>query len=197
VLSAHGILESEFNKALAINIKKVLEENNVRTMTIGQGGAGNAPIGNSGGASFELSIHQGAVQPQFLETWNFNGQTYLYADWIGGFSLFVSHNGPYAQASLICASAIGNAMQSVGFKINTAHAADVVGERREWADEANGVYYNDSVDLLARAQVPAVILEGGVIANRKDEATLSSDEGRTEIATAVAAGFASCGLIKQ
>jgi len=198
--SARGVSEFEFNAALAEEIAQALASAQVRPLLIGADGsmadlAARAERAKSAGAGFLLSVHHDSVKPAYFKPWVWHGAIRQYADDFSGFGLFVSRKNAQFGQSLKCASAIGAKLQQAGFRHSTYHADKVAGEGREWADQANGVYYYDDLIVLKTAAQPAVLLEAGVIVNRGEEQALARPETREKIAHAVKAGLAACGAV--
>ena len=194
-ISARGRPEFEFNRDLAAEIEASLRRSKIAVRVIGADGNGDAqPARRVKGESPDLllSIHHDSVQERLLRTWQHDGVTRRYSDQFAGFSLFVSRENPQLDRSLACASAIGAKLRGAGFRPSLYHADPEFGERREFADQANGVHYWDNLAIVRRARVPAVLLEAGVIVNRDEEAELGKPETRRRIAEAVTAGVAEC-----
>lgn len=200
-ISARGVPEFEFNAALAKVIRDTLSLRGTRVVSIGEDGSmGDLRMRTTaaadGGATFFLSIHHDAAQPQYLQRWLWEDVKRAYADQFSGFSLFVSRRNPYLEASLQCASAIGAALKERGLHPTPHHAEPIPGESREWADQTNGVYYYDDLVVLKTATMPAVLFEAGVIVNRDEELAIQEPEMRSAIAAAVERGLVECGAIK-
>jgi N-acetylmuramoyl-L-alanine amidase len=198
--SARGVSEFEFNSILATEIGKALFTNHTKVVLIGADGKmddiyNRTALASSVGAKFFLSIHHDSAKPQYFRDWEWSGAVHRYADEFSGFSLFVSRKNPYMAESLKCASAIGTKMQEAGFHHSTYHSDPVAGENREWADQLSGVYYYDDLVVLKTATQPAVLLEAGVIVNRKEEEELRLSVYQERIANAVKAGLSVCGVI--
>ncbi len=104
----------------------------------------------------------------------------------------MSHLNPHTGTGLKCASAIGAALRSAGFRPSRYHADPVLGESRPFADEANGVHYFDNLAVLKTASIPALLFEAGVIVNRDEELRMRDPAARGEIAEAVVAGAGAC-----
>jgi N-acetylmuramoyl-L-alanine amidase len=132
------------------------------------------------------------VQPQYLETWQVDGRQQHYSDRYSGFSLFVSRSNPDADDSLQCARAIGEQLRKKGYVPSPHHAEPIRGENRPLADTSNGVYYFDDLVVLKMATMPAVLVEAGIILNRRDELVLREASTRERLATAIAEGLARC-----
>jgi hypothetical protein len=76
-------------------------------------------------------------------------------------------------------------MAAQGFPFARHHAEPVKGENREIVDAKAGVYRFDDLIVLRMAQMPAVLLECGVIVNRLEEKSLLTSERQEKIAEAV------------
>jgi N-acetylmuramoyl-L-alanine amidase len=193
--SARGRPELDFNRELAAKVAAKARELGLGTRLIGEDGfmshlARRAAA--AAGTDFFLSVHHDSVQPQFLESWEFDEVERLYCDRYSGFSLFISRKNGAVKRSLACASAVGAAMREAGFKPSLYHADPIPGENKPFADRANGVHYYDNLIVLKTARTPAVLLEAGVIVNRDEEARLRSRETQQRIAAAVALGLERC-----
>jgi N-acetylmuramoyl-L-alanine amidase len=199
--SARGVPEFEFNAALAKVIRDALSSRGARIVPIGDDGMAldlrlRTTAAADGGATFLLSIHHDSAQPQYFKRWEWQGVERGYADQFSGFSLFVSRKNPRLEGSLHCASAIGAALKEQGLHPSPHHAENIPGESREWADKNNGVYYYDELVVLKTATMPAVLLEAGVIVNRREEQAMQQPEMRSAISAAVERGLIACGAMK-
>jgi len=193
--SARGRVEFEFNRDLALAIGQALTPRGLEARMIGADGSENGLNGRPAkarGVSFFLSVHHDSVQPQFLEAWVHEGAERLYSDRYAGFSLFVSRRNASVQASLHCASRLGEELRRAGFRPSLYHAEPIPGEMKPFADRANGVHYYDNLAVLKGAPSAAVLLEAGVIVNRDEELLLADPPRRGRMAEAVAAGLARC-----
>jgi N-acetylmuramoyl-L-alanine amidase len=65
------------------------------------------------------------------------------------------------------------------------HAEPIPGEGREIIDKAAGIYRYDQLFVLKFSATPAVLLEAGIIVNRREELMLSSPQRREQISNAV------------
>ncbi len=194
-VSARGVNEFEFNRALAQTLAGILRQRGVQVTLIGVDGDMNdlyARPSRAAGADFFLSIHHDSVQPQYLQPWTVDGAHRRYSDRFSGFSLFVSHQNPYFAQSLACASLLGARLRAAGFQPSDHHAEPIPGENRSYADRTNGVYDFDQLVVLRMASQPAALLEAGIIVNRADEQSLRQPATQTRIATAVADGLERC-----
>jgi N-acetylmuramoyl-L-alanine amidase len=144
------------------------------------------------GMDLLISIHHDSVQPGFLAAWEHEGGSHLYSDRFAGYSVFVSQLNPRLDASLACASAIGARLNSAGFRPSRYHAHPIAGENRPFADEANGVHYFDTLAVLRTADIPALLFEAGVIANRDEEMRMRDASVRQRIVAATVAGVSRC-----
>ena len=185
VISASGVPEFEFNKALAFEVREVLQAAGVRVRMIGEQGDFAdlyARTRAARGVDLFVSIHHDSVQERYLPV----------AHEFAGFSLFVSRINPQVAKSVVCASAIGAALREAGFIPSLYHADPVRGEDRPFADAANGVHYFDNLAVAKTASMPALLVEAGVIVNREEEARLSDPATRRRIAQAIGVGVQMC-----
>lgn len=193
--SARGVPEFEYNLRLSGEIAAALRAAGHKVLLIGDDGlaedlGGRAP--RARGMDLLVSVHHDSVQPDFLASWETAGGSHLFSDRFSGYSLFVSRRNPRPEESLRCASAIGAELKGAGFTASRYHADPIAGENRPFADEANGVHYFDNLAVLRTADLPALLLEAGVIVNRDEEMRLRDPAVRRRIVAAVAAGIASC-----
>lgn len=197
-VSARGIQEFAFNRALAEVVASALQEQGFRFRINGIDGALDDLYARprlADGANFLLSIHHDSVQPQYLEPWTVDGKTRRYSDRFSGFSLFVSRRNPRFAQSLACASALGAALRAASFTPSTHHAEPISGENRPFADRENGVHEFDDLVILRAATQPAVLFEAGIIVNRADELRLQQPATQTRIAAALIEGLSRCLII--
>ena len=68
----------------------------------------------------------------------------------------------------------------------------MIGENRPFADERNGVHFYDNLGVGKTAKMPSVLVEAGVIVNRKEEARMLDPQVRALIARSIAQGVAAC-----
>ncbi len=185
VISASGVAEFEYNKALAGVVRDALAQAGMRVRMIGEKGDFaelDARPRAARGADLFVSIHHDSVQERYLPV----------AGKFAGFSLFVSRLNPKVKQSLACASAIGAAMRRAGFIPSRYHADPVLGEHRPFADEENGVHYFDNLAVAKTATMPALLFEAGVIVNPEEDAKVSRPEVRAAIAAAIEQGVSRC-----
>lgn len=194
--SATGVTEYVFNLRLARTVVAALQAAGFKkAFLLDPKGrdlppAARAARANAARAGLLLSIHHDSVQPQFLDTWTVNGLSHRYCDQFHGYSVFYSGRNPKAQASLGLARRIGAALQAAGFPFTRHHAAAIPGEGRPLVDDTVGVYRYDGLAVLARARMPAVLVEAGVIVNRTEEKELADRERQEKTAKAIAQAVA-------
>ncbi|MDB5804816.1 MAG: N-acetylmuramoyl-L-alanine amidase [Betaproteobacteria bacterium] len=193
------MIEFNFNRALALAIDARLKSAGYRTELIGADGqaaelAGRPRRAREVGATVFLSIHHDSARERYLRDWDYDGQARRYVDQrFQGYSLFVSRQNPQWRQALECASTLGANLRAAGFKPSRYHADPVMGESREFADEANGVHFFDNLAVLRNStSMPALLFEAGVILNREEEARMSTDATRARIADAVAEAMPQC-----
>jgi N-acetylmuramoyl-L-alanine amidase len=198
-ISARGVPEFEFNRALALVIDDEMRRQGYRTLLIAADGKTEDLLSRprraaAAQANLFIAVHHDAAKARFQHDWVFAGRNRKYLDdRFRGFSIFVSRNNPQWPQALRCASAIGARMIATGQRPSRYHADPVLGSGREYADEANGVHFYDNLAVLRHAAMPALLFEAGVIVNRDEEALLARDDVRRAIANAIRVGVADCG----
>jgi N-acetylmuramoyl-L-alanine amidase len=191
--SARGGKEYDFNKALAEAILQRLRENGFpNARLLDDAGRDISPAQRArnaaaAGAALLLSIHHDAAQPRYLEEWQVDGKKRRYCDRFQGFSLFCSFKSPAAERSLALAKAMGENLVAGGLAPTLHHAEPIPGENRELLDATLGVYRYDELLILKNATMPAVLLEAGVILNRREELECLRPARRELVAKAVVA----------
>ena len=127
-----------------------------------------------------LSFHHDSVSPIYC---NLNASP-CETDYAAGYSLFVSSRNPYYGPSSGIASEIAAELRREGFKNSVHHAENIPGKGRPMLDR-NGVFQFDDLVVLRKSRGPAVLMEIGVIVNRRDEARISSRKVRSRYIDAV------------
>ena len=186
MISASGIPEFEFNLKLALQTKEELQKRGLAVRMIGEKGNYiflNHRTRAAAGSDLFVSIHHDSMRENLLATSR---------DRLAGCSLFVSRHNPHIGKSLACASAIGAELRGAGFTPSRYHADPVIGENRPFADELNGVHYYDNLGVGKTAKMASVLVEAGVIANRKEEVQLLDPQVRARIARSIAQGVGAC-----
>ncbi|MFC1585548.1 N-acetylmuramoyl-L-alanine amidase [Fibrobacterota bacterium] len=123
-------------------------------------------------AGLFISIHHDSAQPRYLLTWKHGGSERFYVDSIRGYSLFYSGKNPRASESLAFAGFLGEELRRNGFSPTLHHAEKIEGENRPLVDAEKGIYRFDGLVVLKTAEMPAVLVECGVILNREEEQLL-------------------------
>lgn len=192
-VSARGVPEFDFNLRLAQAVAGELEKQGIAVKLIGADGKADdlyARAPQADGTRLLLSIHHDSVQEKYLRPWRFRGEERRYTTHALGHALFISSRNPQEARSLGCAASIGRALS--GLPIARHHVDPATGKPRPWADYAAGVHYYDNLVVLRTATVPAVLLEAGVILNRKEEHLLAQEAYRQKLAGAIAQGASRC-----
>jgi N-acetylmuramoyl-L-alanine amidase len=185
--SATGIPEYVFNRILADSLFRELKKDGyIKSFLIGDNSLrGRVAAVNKRKANLLLSIHHDSVQPQYLLKWIHEGRTGLYSDKYRGFSIFYSEQNQDAKRSLLFAEHLGLEMLKEGLTPTLHHAEKIAGENRELVDKKNGVYRYDGLGILKGSTMPAVLLECGIILNRREEELLNDPIYRMKIVSAI------------
>lgn len=189
--SARGVDEYTFNREMATLLNDALHAAGFTQATLiehepsAPSFAERSVIASERHASLLLSIHHDSVQPHYLETWTFGGETLDYSDAFHGYSVFASRRNSRAAKSERFGRLLGLSMLRHGFTPTLHHAEPIKGENRELMDESSGVYFFDDLLILHTPAVPAVLLECGVIKNRHEELFLRDPAFRKRMIDAI------------
>jgi N-acetylmuramoyl-L-alanine amidase len=191
--SARGIDEFYFNLRLATQIDQALRETGfAKTILMVTDGRANSSLyarvarANELSANLLLSIHHDAVPDRFLEKWEYNGKREGFSDRFKCHSIFVSDDNPDLKDSLLFASALGQQMKARGLQYTPHYTETFMGRwQHKLLDADAGVYRYDTLFVLKKTQMPAVLLEAGSIVNRDEELVLASPERQQLISAAV------------
>jgi N-acetylmuramoyl-L-alanine amidase len=191
--SARGADEFDFNLRLAKNIYQALREAGfAKTVLMVTEGPGIRSMymrvarANELSANLLLSIHHDSVPNRFLEKWDYNGKPETFSDRFKGHSIFVSDGNLDAKDSLLFGSTLGQQLKARGFQYTPHYTESSMGRwRRTLLDADAGVYRYDTLFVLKKTQMPAVLLEAGSIANRDEELAMASPERQQLISAAV------------
>jgi N-acetylmuramoyl-L-alanine amidase len=128
-------------------------------------------LANSLKADLFLSIHHDSAQLVHLDKISINGTTaYRTKERISGYSIFVSRRNAQFDRSWLFAQRLGKHLLKLGRPPTMHHAENIPGENRELLDERLGIYRFDELSVLRKTEIPAVLLEIGVIVDEEDEA---------------------------
>ncbi|TVQ32800.1 MAG: N-acetylmuramoyl-L-alanine amidase [Geminicoccaceae bacterium] len=195
-ISARGRAEFDFNQDLAWVLRAALHERGFvaaellsvfrEIRSLDDRTAAAAAMN----AQVFLSVHHDSVQERYLEFWQPPGaDTPLSYSWHAeGYSLFVSEENPFPEASLFLARLVGEELQAGGFRYSPHHAEPIPGEGRELLDAEVGVYRFDRLFVLRRNHAPAMLIEAGVIKHPDEELRLQDPAFQAAFAAAVAEG---------
>lgn len=183
--------ENQFNRSLAEAVQRVLRASGFgKVYVTDEDGAPKSLIeraqhANARGASMLLSLHHDSVQPQYLSSWTYQGKHHLYSDVFSGYSLFVSAKNPNADGSRRMAEFLGDELNHIGLAPSLHHTENIPGERRELLDPRRGIYRFDDLLILKSTHMAAVLIEAGVIVNRRDELLLGNPLYQHSVAVAI------------
>jgi N-acetylmuramoyl-L-alanine amidase len=198
--SARGVAEYDYNLRLATEIVQALADNGFAKIILQiMDNPKRAALfkrverANKLPADLLVSIHHDSVPKQFMETWEFEGETRSFSDRFKGHSIFISNDNADRKGSLLFGQLLGRAMKTHGLQYTPHYTQAFMGSRRrELVDAAAGVYRYDQLIVLRYTRVPAVLLEAGSIINRDEELELRRPERRaliTESVVDAVAGF--------
>ena len=190
-ISARGVAEYEFNQAMASaiidrmqgtkDIRAFIVEADNGEITLAE----RTEIASQNNADLFISIHHDSVQEKYLKSWEYQNKKNHYSDEFDGYSIFASQKNRYSKESMLFAKMLGAKLRGGGFTPTLHHAEKIKGESRKLLDESLGVYLFDDLVVLKTASMPAILLECGVIVNRKEELLVSGEQFRNEFADLV------------
>jgi N-acetylmuramoyl-L-alanine amidase len=194
-VSAYGDYEFYYNKELSQFVGNALVQSGYKVNIQGYNGdlsslSQRGELANK--SDFLISLHHDAIQAQHLSQWSYNGKNQIYSDEVRGFGIFVSAKNPQFKKSLVCAKTIANQLMQAGFKANYYHSLDIPNERKELLDSKLPVYKYDNLIVLKGTQVPAILIEAGVLTHRQEALWIKQNDVRTAFAYYVAAGMKQC-----
>jgi N-acetylmuramoyl-L-alanine amidase len=189
--SARGTGEYTFNSIISsILLDELKKHSRIDPVLINKGGdeiclAKRVDLINQAKPDLLVSIHHDSVQPSFLTKWVWKGKSAYYCDRYSGFSVFYSEKNEKSAESLRLALLLGQALLEEGYLPSLHHAEKIKGENRQIVDRKRGVYRFDDLAVLKSAKCPGVLLECGIIKNRRDELLLRSYPHQLKISTAI------------
>jgi N-acetylmuramoyl-L-alanine amidase len=191
--SARGADEFDFNLRLAKQIDQaLLEAGFAKTVLMVTDGPGRQSMyvrvarANKLSANLLLSIHHDSVPDRFLEKWDYNGKLETFSDRFKGHSIFVSDDNLDPKDSLLFGSMLGQQLKARGLQYTPHYTEKFMGRwQRTLLDTNAGVYRYDTLFVLKKTQMPAVLLEAGSIANRDEESVMTTSERQQLISAAV------------
>jgi N-acetylmuramoyl-L-alanine amidase len=191
--SARGTDEFDFNLRLARQIDQaLLDAGFAKTVLMVSEGRANPSLyarvarANDLSANLLLSIHHDSVPDRFIEKWEYNGKRQVFSDRFKGHSIFISDDNIDPKDSLLFGSMLGQQLKARGLQYTPHYTESFMGRwKRVLLDAIVGVYRYDTLFVLKKAQMPAVLLEAGSIANRDEELEMASPERQQLISAAV------------
>jgi D-alanyl-D-alanine dipeptidase len=188
--SARGIGEYAFNLKLAQRVRDELLGAGFRSTFLivtelnGHSGLSQrTERANRMNADIFISIHHDGVRDKYLKPWLYEGEQRGFFDDSTGFSLHVSPRYP---ESLGLARIMADQLMASGLHFTTTHEPNnPVGARVPYLDSTRGIYRRDNLVVLRHTNMPAVLLEAGVIVNRDEELLVSTPAYQAIIAAAV------------
>jgi N-acetylmuramoyl-L-alanine amidase len=195
-MSARGRGEFLFNASTARVISSVLERAGATVILINGDGtitglADRATLAGKEKADCFLSVHHDSVNDKYLQNWVHEGVTRPYADNFRGYSVFASSKNAKAERSREIALAVGAALFDSGLKPTLHHNEPIQGENRPLLDARTGVYEFTDLVVLKSAEMPAILLECGVIIHRDEELLVQDPAYQDLIAHAVVKALSS------
>lgn len=195
-LSAYGETEFSYNHQLAIDLYNGLNSIGIYTFIANADGeklklAERPVTAQKYGATILISIHHDSVKENLLQAWCPSGtkKTRSYCDKFHGYGVFVSSKNKAFQQSKELGAMIARSLKEESQIPALYHADPRHGEGRKLLDARTGLYDFPDLIVLKKAEMPAVLIEAGVIKNRLEAVSLKSVERRTQIVKGIAKGI--------
>lgn len=187
--SARGISEYRYNHALGTKLHQQLKFKGFDSFLLT---AGNLEMNLKQRASLAkasadllISIHHDSVQPHYLDIWQYQGKRRRYSDKFQGYSVFVSRLNPAYQQSYQFAQLLAQGLYQQGLRPTLHHAEPIAGENRPLLDTKLGIYQYDELIIVRQSDIPAVLLECGVLVNRQEELRMSDPKIQQQFIDAI------------
>ena len=190
-VSSRGVPEYNFNIAIAnVLLSKLQDSNGTEAFIINPDGGAislkeRTEIAKQRKADLYISLHHDSAQKRYIEYWQYKGKKHHYSDNFEGYSIFISNKNIKKDASFKFSKLLGEAFASFGFTPTLHHAEKIKGENRKLLDKKLGIYSFDDLIVLKTASMPAVLIECGVIINRKEELLVASNAFKEELSNAI------------
>lgn len=186
-VSAAGYGEFQYNRALAIDVARLLRANGHQVDLYNEHGsirslAARPARASAIGADLFISIHHDSIQQALMPR----------REHFRGYSVWTSGSHKNASASVACGSLIASTMKRAGMTPALFHAEKIPGEGHTLINPVTGHYRRDGLAVLRHSKTPAVLIEAGVIVNPREEAWLNRPAVRLSIARTIAAGINAC-----
>jgi N-acetylmuramoyl-L-alanine amidase len=178
-ISAHGISEYDYNREVAsLLLSKLIKLGFIKSFIINENGEDitlieRANQANKRKANLLISIHHDSVQPIYLLSWRYNGMNLFYCDLYKGYSIFISDENDNFNNNLRFAELLGSELLNRGFHPSLHHAEHIKGENRKLINKEKAIYEFNKLVILKNANMPAVLLECGIIKNRGEEDSIN------------------------
>ncbi len=189
--SSMGVKEYDFNKRLAFELQtKAIQQGFSKTFIINPNSKEisltyRTKIASDKKVDMFLSLHHDSAQKKYLSYRKVDGVKRHYSYHHKGYSVFYSKKNPKAKKSLLFAKLLGEELFKNSMRPTLHHAEKIKGENRELVDKKYGVYEFGDLIVLKKTEVPAVLLESGIIINPDEEALLNTKEYREKITSSI------------
>ena len=190
-VSSRGVPEYKFNYAIAnVLLEKIITNKNIDAFIINPDGEKislkkRTQIASEKGADLFISLHHDSVQQKYIGYWKYKQKKNHYSDKFSGYSIFISNKNRQTEDSYRFATFLGEELRGYGFTPTLHHAEKIKGENRKLLDSKKGIYEFDDLVVLKTAKMPAILLECGVIVNRKEELLVKSAGFKEDMSNAI------------
>ena len=196
-MSVTGVPEVAYNDRFSGELAKALQDAGfdvvlTRTPDKEQGLKERYEIANSfkwRHSAIFISIHHDSTELQNLKEIIVNDiTTYQTIRPIAGTSFHISRESKKYNKSLTLANHIAKAVKNTGRTLNMEHASDNNVKPLPLVVPDLAIYRHDNLAVLKNNELPALLIEVGVIVDKDDESLVSDDGERARLAGAIVAG---------
>lgn len=191
-LGIRGQYEVTYNDRLVGMLSKALQSAGFKVVLTRKANqsislADRAALANKHPARLFLSIHHDSAQPVYLKKIRLKSRQPAFQTIrsIAGFSIFTSQSNPAFAESYRFAEMLGRTLTKLGRSPSLHHAEAIPGEHRQLLAADLGIYRFDDLVVLKKTNLPAVLLEIGVIVDPIDERYIANPDNQKAICAAI------------
>jgi len=192
--ASSGATEYTYNIKIAKILSYILKENHtLDTFIINPSGEKiklktRTDIANENNASLFISLHHDSVKMKYLTKYKKKPFITYSTNAFSGYSIFISKKNTHFVESLSLAKSIGYQLQLSGFHYSKHHSEKIKGENHILLDKKVGVYLFDNLVVLKKTQIPAVLIECGIIVNPEEENKIKNTDYHQRFSMAIKKG---------
>lgn len=192
-VSARGRTEHFYNSRIAYELFYALNDAGIYAFIINPNGKSislmeRTRLANKYDADLFISIHHDSTSKKHLIPWKFNGKSCSYCpDTFKGYGVFVSSKDKHFEESKKVGAIVAAKLKGYGLTPNASHKPTKTGNRL-LLDNSVGLYDYKDLIVLKYSDSPSLLIECGVIKNKKEEELLNTPGHRNKIVNSIVEG---------